>query len=312
MNNPLISIIVPVYNVEKYLRPCLDSILSQTYTNWEAILVDDGSKDNSGKICDEYANKDNRFRVIHKENGGVSSARNRGIEDANGDWFYFSDSDDLLYEDTLNTFISRIKDDIDSVCGSFIEIDEKDDSIIRRSSSKEYEKEIDRNKALKDFYKPFYSDIFNGCLWNRLFRADIIRLFNLKFREDIYIKEDGLFLVQFICKCQGKHVYTSKLVYKYRVNRNGTMKTYGRTFNKKTCSNLYARCHCYEAIKTVTDDRMLLKLSKNSILHKYKRLLLLFIKDKNKNYRLFFNVSLKVFRCITPLYILERLYQLRR
>ena len=71
-DKPLASIIVPVYNVEKYLRPCLDSILSQTYTNWEAILVDDGSKDNSGKICDEYANKDKRFRVIHKENSGVS------------------------------------------------------------------------------------------------------------------------------------------------------------------------------------------------------------------------------------------------
>ena len=79
MNNPLISIIVPVYNVEKYLRPCLDSILSQTYTNWEAILVDDGSKDNSGNICDEYAQKDSRFIVVHKENAGVAQARITGF-----------------------------------------------------------------------------------------------------------------------------------------------------------------------------------------------------------------------------------------
>ncbi|KAF3371822.1 glycosyl transferase family 2, partial [Enterococcus faecium] len=89
-----ISIIVPVYKVEKYLRKCVDSILAQTFTDFEVILVDDGSPDNSGKICDEYAEKDNRVRVIHKENGGLSSARNAGIDVARGKYLGFVDSDD--------------------------------------------------------------------------------------------------------------------------------------------------------------------------------------------------------------------------
>ena len=91
-----ISIIVPVYNVEKYLHQCVDSIISQTYTNTEIILVDDGSPDNCGKICDEYAQKDNRIKVIHKPNGGLSEARNFGIEVATGDWLMFIDSDDYI------------------------------------------------------------------------------------------------------------------------------------------------------------------------------------------------------------------------
>ena len=92
-----ISIIVPVYKVEKYLRKCVDSILAQTFTDFEVILVDDGSPDNSGKICDEYAEKDNRVRVIHKENGGLSSARNAGIDVARGKYLGFVDSLSLIH-----------------------------------------------------------------------------------------------------------------------------------------------------------------------------------------------------------------------
>lgn len=96
--NQLISVIVPVYNVENYLRECLDSIVSQTYRNLEIIVVDDGSVDSSGKICDEYAEKDARIKVIHKGNGGLSDARNAGIEVANGDYIGFVDSDDVIDE----------------------------------------------------------------------------------------------------------------------------------------------------------------------------------------------------------------------
>ena len=103
----LFSVVVPVYNVEKYLHECVDSILSQTFTDFELILVDDGSKDHSGTICDEYAQKDSRVRVIHKENGGQSTARNRGVEEAQGKYVVFLDSDDFF---TTSDFFSDLKE----------------------------------------------------------------------------------------------------------------------------------------------------------------------------------------------------------
>ena len=99
--HPKISIIIPIYKVEKYIRECLDSILNQTFTDWEALLIDDGSPDNSGVICDEYAAKDNRFKVFHKENGGVSSARNLGLEKATGEWVTFIDADDWIEKEAV-------------------------------------------------------------------------------------------------------------------------------------------------------------------------------------------------------------------
>lgn len=117
--NATISVIVPVYNVEKYLNRCVDSILMQTYRNMEIILVDDGATDSSGVICDEYAQKDSRIRVIHKENGGLSDARNAGIEAAKGQYFCFIDSDDYIDPEMLEVLYHLITDneaDI-SVCG---------------------------------------------------------------------------------------------------------------------------------------------------------------------------------------------------
>lgn len=93
-NTPLVSVIVPVYNAEKYLNRCVDSILSQTMTDFELLLIDDGSKDDSGRICDEYAEKDARVRAFHKPNGGVSSARNLGLNNARGNWIAYVDADD--------------------------------------------------------------------------------------------------------------------------------------------------------------------------------------------------------------------------
>ena len=101
MEKPLISVIVPVYNVKQYLRRCVDSILKQTYENIEIVLIDDGSTDESGAICDRYAQKDVRVKVIHKENGGVSSARNEGLKYIKGKYVNFLDSDDKLSENTL-------------------------------------------------------------------------------------------------------------------------------------------------------------------------------------------------------------------
>jgi glycosyltransferase involved in cell wall biosynthesis len=102
--NPLISVIVPVYNAEKRLVKCIDSILAQSYIHFELLLINDGSKDSSGTICDAYAQKDNRVKVFHKENGGASSARNIGIEHATGEYIVFVDSDDYVEKDYLSAF----------------------------------------------------------------------------------------------------------------------------------------------------------------------------------------------------------------
>lgn len=107
-DKPAISIVIPVWNVEKYLKECLDSIAVQTFSNFEAICIDDGSPDNCGKILDDYALKDNRFKVIHQENGGEAVARNRGIEAAQGEYLYFVDDDDYLHPQTLEVFYKII------------------------------------------------------------------------------------------------------------------------------------------------------------------------------------------------------------
>lgn len=106
-NEPLVSIIVPCYKVEQYLPNCIESILSQSYTNWELILVDDGSPDNCGNICDDYAVKDNRIKVVHKQNGGLSSARNAGMKVMNGEYVTFLDSDDFLHKDALHILVNQ-------------------------------------------------------------------------------------------------------------------------------------------------------------------------------------------------------------
>ena len=105
MENDLISVIVPVYNAEKYLKQCIDSVIDQTYTKFELILVDDGSTDACGKICDYYAKLDKRIQVIHKKNGGLSDARNTGVENSNGNWIFFLDSDDYICSETLELLL---------------------------------------------------------------------------------------------------------------------------------------------------------------------------------------------------------------
>lgn len=124
--NPLISIIVPVYQAEAFLSQCLDSLCSQTYANLEIILVNDGSRDNSGKICDAYAEKDPRIKVIHTSNGGVSAARNAGLELITGQYLTFVDSDDYISPDAVEVLLERIKaDGTDLAVGQVVKVDDQ-------------------------------------------------------------------------------------------------------------------------------------------------------------------------------------------
>ena len=164
-----ITIVVPVYKVEKYLRRCIESILQQTYKNIEIILVDDGSPDNCGKICDEYKEKDNRIIVIHKENGGLSDARNAGIDIATGKYIAFIDSDDYV----ANNFISSlydvcIKNECEIAQCKFKRVTE---------DYKEEQKEIsettilDGKSAIKEIYGQ--NDVYTIVAWNKLYLKNL-------------------------------------------------------------------------------------------------------------------------------------------
>lgn len=166
--NELISVVVPVYNVEEYLEKCVNSIINQTYKNIEIILVDDGSKDNSGKMCDKLSQKDERIKVIHKKNGGLSDARNAGIKIANGDYIGFVDSDDYIEEDMFETLYKLIKEnnsDISIV--SFNEI--YNGKLIGVKNSKKLEK-FTKIEALKEL---LIDNKIQSYAWNKLFKRKL-------------------------------------------------------------------------------------------------------------------------------------------
>ncbi|MGJ0706244.1 glycosyltransferase family 2 protein, partial [Enterococcus avium] len=178
-----ISIIVPVYDVEKYLKKCVDSILNQTFKDFELILVDDGSPDNSGAICDQYAEKDSRVRVIHKENGGLSDARNAGIEVARGKYLGFVDSDDFVNEDMYKQlYTSIIENNADlSICGIF-------DLYEGKTPIKKTEKKLllNRNEAM---IMIFHGNEISVHAYNKLYKKEIFESLRYpvgKYHEDSY------------------------------------------------------------------------------------------------------------------------------
>lgn len=183
---PKVSVIVPVYNAEKYLRRCIDSILGQTFTDFELLLIDDGSKDSSGRICDEYAEKDGRVRVFHKENGGVSAARNLGLDNANGEWISFVDADDWvdakLYSNILNSYDCKV---IELVTYSFWTVLNGNRRLIHLPVVKN-KVEFIKNQMLKGY----------SVVWNVLFRRDFIISKNLRFNQSMKIGEDFDFLIR--------------------------------------------------------------------------------------------------------------------
>lgn len=166
----LISIIVPVYNVEKYLEKCVDSLINQTYKNIEIILVDDGSKDNSGSLCDEIAKKDSRIHVIHKKNGGLSSARNEGLKHANGSYIGFVDSDDwlnpIMYE-TLYNILNKNEADI-SYC-TFAKVFNENEKIPAKNDSDIVT--FNKEEAMNSFYTDI--SVYSTVAWNKLYKKEL-------------------------------------------------------------------------------------------------------------------------------------------
>lgn len=204
-----VSVVIPIYNAEGYLGKCIDSIISQTWKNIEIILVDDGSKDGSSKICDEYAKKDNRIIVIHKENGGVSSARNRGIDASSGDYMLFVDSDDYISENYVESFFK-----CDEISNALIiegcTVHEKSKIRYYRISEDHYKKP-DFAKAISEH------ELFkHGSPYGKLYITSIIKDFGIRFNESIHNYEDFLFFAEYI-KHVDNIVLSSDVGYHYNV-----------------------------------------------------------------------------------------------
>lgn len=230
---PKISIIIPVFNAEKYLCQCLDSILLQTFNDWECILIDDGSKDSSGQICDEYAIKDSRFKVFHKNNGGVSSARNLGLEKIAGEWVFFSDADDHLELDALEILYSHSQQCVDCVWGGFKKYDTAGKTIEEILCT--VSKQITVVEAIKYLYNSYLYE-YNGYLWNKLFKKAVIRSNNLSFDIHIPYNEDSLFITKYLCVITKPVWFTTQTVYNYILRENGAMESLRKNPRKRFSS----------------------------------------------------------------------------
>lgn len=224
--NPIFSIIIPVYQVEKYLRECLDSVRKQACKNYEVILIDDGSKDNSRVICDEYVGMDTRFSVIHQENAGLAAARNKGLAVANGEYIVFLDSDDMIEKEFLTKVYTQLADEKYDVCSFAVRKIDAENNILYYIGYKQDIQSMSFNE------KNRYSFIWHHFLqykvgweaWNYVYKRSIISNNHIFFHEDILFAEDIPFTMEYM-------LYTDRLVklpdilYNYRTQETSITQT---------------------------------------------------------------------------------------
>ncbi|MBR4891694.1 MAG: glycosyltransferase [Alphaproteobacteria bacterium] len=208
---PVVSVVVPVYKCEKYLRRCLDSLLSQTMTDWQAICIDDGSPDNSGAILDVYAKQDDRFVVVHKKNAGVSAARNDGIKKATGKYIHFLDADDFIDSDYYEKMIAF--QDADMLVSGFVSDNKYTKPIVYKKSKKlkSVAEKLRYTFALTDSY-----------VWRYLFKKDFIKKHKLKFDTGLIAQEDTLFVLDAIEK-SNQIIIVPNVSYHYMFNEDSAL-----------------------------------------------------------------------------------------
>ena len=242
MLNTYFSIIIPVYNAEKYLNECLNSILRQEYNNYEVIMINDGSTDNSKKICEDYCHINNRFKLINQKNMGVSLARNNGIKLANGKIILFVDSDDILMDGALNIIKNGIMDN-DLLCYGYKEVYKNNHNNILLNKNDLNSKDI--------FLKSVYlTKEVGGYLWNKCFRADIIKKNKILFDTNLHYCEDLVFVIEYLKYCK-KVYYLNKTLYMYRMRKSSVSYNF---FNKKNITLL-------NSYKKLIDDNIDVEIS---------------------------------------------------
>lgn len=218
MHEGLIGVVVPIYKVEKYIAECIESILAQTYTNFRLILVDDGTPDNAGKICDEYAKKDPRIIVIHQENAGVTRARARGVEEADDcEFITFVDGDDSLPTTALQDLQGQSTKDTDIIVGT---IEDKYTSQATEIDRKDYIYGL-IDKTKDDFESP----------WGRLFRRAILTHSVFEIPRTFFIGEDTIMNIRIAFNSQRKIVKLDKKIYNYNIRENSVSHSYVEDFS---------------------------------------------------------------------------------
>lgn len=244
--NEKVSVIIPIYNSEKYLNRCLQSIEKQTYKNIEILLIDDGSTDNSQKICNKYIEKDNRFYYFYENNSGVSNARNLGIEKANGKYVVFIDSDDYVDEKFIELMIEKAIDK-DLVCVSYNQ-----------------NQKIDRTIVTKE---EFLINLFNnrfgyqGYVWNKLFTKSIIMENNIRFDSTIFYNEDRLFVFEYTQSIKKDIYFLKELLYYYQLTESSAM---NKSYNKKMNTEFFA----FEKMKNSIENESIKKWIDYEIYHR--------------------------------------------
>lgn len=265
-----VSIIIPVYNTEAYLPSCIDSILSQSFTDFEVLLVDDGSMDGSGVICDAYAAKDSRIRVFHKDNGGVSSARNLGLDKAKGEWICFVDSDDLLCTGGLQEMVDCTSNQVDLVMAGFIGTVFPEDDVEQMSKERRV---ITREEALI----PMFHDTnrrFEGYIWAKLFRRELIVRKKFAFNPAITIKEDTLFVISYLCGTEKKVSLSTLPVYYYVQRPSSAMESLKDSFDPKYLTSVEAVVQMNRHVESAfPTNRKLQYLSHEEVVNRVYRVL---------------------------------------
>lgn len=259
-----LSIIVPVYNVEKYLPGCLDSILKQEAADLEIILVDDGSTDHSGSICDEYARKDDRIQVIHQPNGGVSAARNAGLARISGRWVTFIDADDRISDHYYDTICAAMGDCDLAVFSSVIEITDAGRTLnhtlkdVVFSDRESIEQEVLKLKSCKELdYWDFY-----GYPWNKVFKTEIIRKYGISFPEKVKFREDDVFTTTYLRYVRSLRLIAATL-YFYE------LKSTGLTNARLTSGDYYAFASAMRPVVLTIIHKDLLSHELNKIFYYY-------------------------------------------
>lgn len=232
-NKGKVSIIIPVYNMEKYLSRCVESVLSQTYTDLQIILVDDGSTDSSAQMCDEYALRDSRIRVVHKENGGLSSARNAGLEVATGKYIGFVDSDDYISPDFYESLVNAIGDKTTEIAnGRYARVDENGNL---RPSCVPHERCEDVTPVC--FAKELMLHVGDVSVCSKLFPSELLS--DLRFNED-KLNEDLLFILDILSKIEVIH-FTDVVGYFYYIRSGSISSRYGKAIIDMVENSLIAK-----------------------------------------------------------------------